>query len=41
MMTKKNKPAKSVSSKSPLDSIASAKKGSANGKKVMYPKKNC
>jgi hypothetical protein len=25
----------------PLDSIASAKKGSANNKKVMYPKKNC
>jgi hypothetical protein len=41
MITKKNKPVKLVSSKHPLDSIASAKKGSANNKKVMYPKKNC
>ena len=40
MITKKNKPAKSISSKSPLDSIAAAKKGSGNSKKNLYPKKN-
>jgi hypothetical protein len=41
MITKKNKPVKSVASKSPMDSIATQKGGSPKSTKGGMSKKNC